>query len=49
MIQASVSLEDKNILLAIKLNQLTGKPAEKYYDYGSHRWYATADSTKLKR
>ena len=29
MIQASVSLEDKNILLALKLNQLTGKLAEK--------------------
>ena len=29
MIQASVSLEDKKILLALKLNQLTGKLAEK--------------------
>ena len=49
LIEASVSLEEKNILLALKLNRLTGKLAEKYYNYGSHRWYATADSTKLRK
>ena len=49
MIQASVSQEDKSILLALKLNQLTDKLADKYYNYCSHRWYAAADSTKLRR
>ena len=49
MIQASVSLEDKNILLLLKLNQLTGKLAEKYYNYSSHKRYATVDSTKLRK